>query len=153
MYSNYKHSWTVKFLIGITPGAFISFLSKAYGGRSSDSYITIDSGLLDSLEPGDLCMADKGFPHISNDLNDKNVILVMPPFANPDKNQFTVAEMEETYKIASVRIHVERMIQRIKVCNILNNKMCTELLPHADNIMHMCCVLANLQSPIIKETN
>jgi len=43
MYSLYKSSFTVKVLIGMTPGGQISFLSKAYGGKSSDGYITRES--------------------------------------------------------------------------------------------------------------
>ena len=46
MYSNYKGTWTVKFLIGITPSGFTSFISKGYGGRASDPYITNDCGFL-----------------------------------------------------------------------------------------------------------
>jgi len=150
LFSHYKSDFTIKFLVGITPAGFISFCSKAYGGRSSDTFITTDSGLLALLEPGDLCMADKGFPQIRNNLEDNNVILVMPPFSDPKIPQFSEADMEETYKVASVRIHVERVIQRIKICNILNSKLTNELMPHVDNILHLCCILANLQNPIIK---
>lgn len=153
MYSSYKSAFTVKFLIGVTPAGQISFLSKAYGGRSSDSYITNDSGFLSKLEPGDLVMADKGFPNIQADIDDRNAFLVMPPFANSDAAQFTQDQMNTTYKIASVRIHVERVIQRVKIFNILNNRIPITLLPKIDSIMHVCCVLANLQPPIIKETD
>lgn len=62
MYSQYKGAHTAKFLIGIAPNGFVSFISKCYGGRSSDSYITNDSGFLNLLEPDDLVLADKGFP-------------------------------------------------------------------------------------------
>ena len=151
MWSDYKSSFTIKYLIGITPEGLIMFLSKGYGGRASDSFITNHSGFLKHLQLGDTVMADKGFPQIQADLNDKNVLLVMPPFADPNSSQFPEAEMELTYRIASVRIHVERVIQRIKIFNILNNRIATEMLPHMDEIMHICCILANLQSKIIKD--
>lgn len=39
LYSNYKGTFTLKFMIGITPGGLISFISKPYGGRTSDKVI------------------------------------------------------------------------------------------------------------------
>lgn len=36
-WSQYKNCNTVKYLIGCTPNGFISFISKGYGGRISDS--------------------------------------------------------------------------------------------------------------------
>lgn len=38
-YSNYKSTFTMKFLIGISPGELITFISKPYGGRASDKLI------------------------------------------------------------------------------------------------------------------
>ena len=58
-WSSYKHSHTVKFLVGITPDGTISFISKAYGGRITDGQLTNDCGILKLLEPGDQWMADR----------------------------------------------------------------------------------------------
>lgn len=52
----------MKFLVGVTPGAMICFHSDEYGGRVSDTHITVDSGFLDVVEAGDKILADKGFP-------------------------------------------------------------------------------------------
>lgn len=60
-WSNYKHHNTVKYLIGISPRGSISFISKAWGGRTSDKHIAENSGILDHILPGDLVMADRGF--------------------------------------------------------------------------------------------
>ena len=57
-WSNCKHHNTVKFLIGVTPQGVISFISKAWGGRVSDKYLTENSGLLRKLLPGDIVFAD-----------------------------------------------------------------------------------------------
>ena len=40
-WSNYKHHNTIKFLIGITPQGVISFISKAWGGRTSDKHLRV----------------------------------------------------------------------------------------------------------------
>lgn len=52
--SLYKHHNTAKFLIGITPQGTVSFISKGWGGRASDKFITEHCGLLNKLLPGDL---------------------------------------------------------------------------------------------------
>jgi hypothetical protein len=39
-WSNYKHNNTIKFLVSITPTGSISYVSKAFGGRTSDKVIT-----------------------------------------------------------------------------------------------------------------
>ncbi|XP_064479740.1 uncharacterized protein LOC135393136 [Ornithodoros turicata] len=149
LYSNYKGGMTVKFLVAIVPNGQIAFVSKAYGGRESDTAITTDSGFLDLVEAGDLILADKGFPGISSHLGQKGALLVMPPFSSGNA-QFTSSEMDTTYYIAQVRVHVERVIQRIKTFDILNSTVPAELVPYMTDIFHMCAVLANLQPPIFK---
>lgn len=57
-FSNYKHGHTLKYLISITPQGVISFISKGWGGRTSDKRITENCGFLDKLLPGDLVLAD-----------------------------------------------------------------------------------------------
>ena len=148
MYSSYKSHNTVKYLVGITPCGLISFISKGYGGRTSDSFIVNDSGFIDLVEPGDEIMADKGFPQIRSELLKHNCVLVMPPFAfNP---QFTREEVLEGYNIASVRIHVERCIQRVRIFKVLDF-VPVKLMPHIDKIMYVACILANNKEPLIKE--
>ena len=60
-WSSYKHHNTVKFLIRISPQGVISFISKAWGGRASDKYITENCSLLQYLLPGDIILAYCGF--------------------------------------------------------------------------------------------
>ncbi|CAN7951223.1 unnamed protein product [Ixodes pacificus] len=149
LYSSYKGGYTLKFLVGIIPNGMVVFRSKPYGGRCSDTYITLNSGFLSVLESDDVVLADKGFPGIRASLADRGVVLVMPPFSAGSNVPFTPEEMEETYAVASVRIHVERMIQRIKLFDILNHRVPISLIPAMGDIFHMCCVLANLQPHII----
>ena len=59
-WSDYKHHNTLKFLIGISPSGFITFVSDSYGGRTSDVYICKDSNFYDLLERKDEIMADRG---------------------------------------------------------------------------------------------
>ena len=51
----------VKLMLGITPCGAISFLSKCWGGRATDKFITMNSGFLGLLEHGDVVLADRVF--------------------------------------------------------------------------------------------
>lgn len=148
-YSHYKKGFTAKALIGIAPCGFVSFKSYVAGGRKADTQITVESGLLDLLENGDTVLADKGFPEVQVKLQKegKKVLVVLPPFLK-DKGEFSFDETSATYNIASVRIHVERIMQRIKMFHILS-KVPVHLFPCLDDIITVCCALVNLQSAII----
>lgn len=148
-YSHYKKGFTVKFLVGCTPNGLISFVPPAYGGRCTDAQITNLSGFLNLLEPGDLVLADKGFPEIKTVLDEsgKDILLVMPPFLR--STHFTADEVTETQKVARVRIHIERIMQRIKIFRIMS-KFSITLLPYVNDIIFMCCALVNLQPNILR---
>ena len=60
-YSSYMHHYTVKYLIEITPNGIVSFISKGWGERVSDKYLTDSCGILNNLLPGDTMLADRGF--------------------------------------------------------------------------------------------
>lgn len=147
MYSSYKCGFTIKYLIGISPSGMITFISKGYGGKCTDGFIVNDSGFLGLVEPGDQIMADKGFPQMKTALLERQCVLVMPPMAiNP---QFSREEVLEGYSIASVRIHVERAIQRVKIFGILRH-INVELFNYIDKVMFIACVLANNKEPILR---
>ena len=58
----YKQHNTAKFLIGTTPQGTVSFISKGWGGRASDKFITEHCGLLNKvLLPEYLVQAFRGF--------------------------------------------------------------------------------------------
>ena len=92
----------------ITPQGSICFVSKAWGGRTSDKYLTERCGLLNNLVPGDLVMADRGFT-IEESLIFHQAQLAIPAFTK-GKNQLDPFDIEKTRGIANVRIHVERVI-------------------------------------------
>ena len=71
---------------------------------------------MDLLEPGDSVMADRGFD-IEDDLILRGVHLNIPPFLR-GKEQFYEKELVLTRWIASLRIHVERAMERIKFFHI-----------------------------------
>ena len=119
-WSDYKYHNTLKLLVGVTPNGQVTFLSDLWGGRVSDKQITRESGVLDLLQVGDNVMVDRGFDISA--IVPAGVTVNMPPFL-AGRDQMTAAETEETMSIASVRIHVEREIGRIKTYHILDGTL------------------------------
>ena len=143
-FSFYKNHNTFKALIGITPSGTICFVSKLYGGSISDRELTQKSGLLDLLQPGDSIMADKGFTIA--DLTERHgVTLNIPPMKHDD--QFTERELLTTRRIASLRIHVERAIGKIKNFKILND-IPNNMSRIADQIFFVCAMLCMFDPPL-----
>lgn len=130
-WSDYKHHNTWKLLVGITPNGQVTFLSDLWGGRVSDKHITRESGVLDLLQAGDNVMVDRGFDISS--IVPTGVTVNMPPFL-AGRAHLTAAETEEAMNIASVRIHVEHAIGRIKIYHILNGTLPNTLSPYAIQI-------------------
>ena len=59
---------------------------------------------------------------IESDLKELKVDLNIPSFMG-GRAQLTAAEVKESPTIASVRIHVERAIQRVKKFKVIRNEM------------------------------
>ena len=78
-WSHYKHLNTVKILITIAPQGMTTFVSSSWGGRVSDKHLTMDSGLLQKLLPGDVVLADHGF-NVGEVVAMVQVSLHMPAF-------------------------------------------------------------------------
>ena len=111
-FSSYKNHNTFKALVGISPDGAITFVSSLYPGCISDKELTRKSSILDLLEERDSVMADRGF-EIEEDLMFIGVRLNIPPFLR-GKEQLSENELVSTRRIASLRTHVERAMERIK---------------------------------------
>ena len=147
-YSHYKSHNTAKGLVGVSPSGMITFISHLYGGHVSDKAITQSCGLIDLLEAGDVVMANKGFD-IQDLLVPHRVILNIPPFLR-EKDQLSVEEEAETRHIASVRIHVERAIERVKNYRILQGVVPLSIREQLDYIWFICCMLTNFLPPLVE---
>ena len=155
-WSNYKHMNTVKYLIGVCPQGVVSFISKGWGGRTSDKHITEKSGFLDKLLPGDVVLADRGF-----DVRDSVGLMcaeVKIPAFTRGKKQLSACDVETTRKIAHSRVHVERLIGLVKnkYSILQKGKLPIDILmseddgaPSIDKIVTVSCVLSNFCESIV----
>lgn len=151
-WSDYKKCNTVKYLISTTPDGLINFISKGYGGRTSDAVIFQNCGYLEVLPENCAVMADRGFKKIETFLNKKNCNLVRPPSVI-NKEQMSKDDVLLTRRIASVRIHIERIIKRVRDFKMLGPHATVnlDLVQKLDNIIVIACAIINLQQPIIRQ--
>jgi len=146
-WSDYKQYNTLKYLVCITPDGMVSFISRAWGGRTTDRHIVQQSGFLDLLEPYDLVLADRGFT-IREDLLFRNCTLEIPP-PSAGLQQMCRQNVIKTKEIANARIHVERAINRLKWFKILSTTLLVAMIPLFDDILHICAAMCNLHKPLV----
>ena len=92
-------------------------------------------------------MADRGFT-IKDLLKKLNIDLNIPPFLD-GRTQLSSKEVQEGRKIASVRIHVERAIGRLKNYNILKGTIPITMARITNQIFHVCGFLTNFQPALV----
>ncbi|XP_062559097.1 uncharacterized protein LOC134223887 [Armigeres subalbatus] len=154
-WSDYKKGNTMKYLVGISPSGCVIFVSRGYGGRTSDKYISTDCGFLNHVSEGDVIMADRGFL-IEEEIKKKNARLNIPAFKKYGP-QLTALDVENTRKIANVRIHVERVIGMIREkYQLLKGHVPMTLIMRQHNgimamdmIVYVAAILVNICKPII----
>ena len=155
-FSTCKHHNTAKFLIGICPQGVISFVSKAWCGHVSDKHLTEHCGILRYFLPKDIILADCGF-----DIQDSAALYyaeVKIPAFTRGKKQLHPLEVEETRKIASVRIHVEHVIGLVhRKYTVLQSILPTDYLGNKDSdgmtvldkIALVACTLTNVCDSVV----
>ncbi|XP_062578055.1 uncharacterized protein LOC134239942 [Saccostrea cucullata] len=149
-FSSYKSHNTWKGLVGIAPHGAVTFISSLYSGCISDLEITKYSGILDLLEPGDQIMADKGF--VLDKLLKDGVTIATPHFLCSD-GQFSTTQIQENQKIASLRIHVERHIKRVKEYRLLQSTVPLSIAGSINQLWTIANLLTLFRRPLIKQKN
>lgn len=149
-WSEYKKCNTLKYLISCTPNGFINFISGGYGGRITDKNIVIQSDYLNHLPNNTSVMEDRGFKQIDDILAGKMCNLIRPPSVG-SKEILSKEDAREAKRIASLRIHVERIIRRVREFEMVHMHSCinNNLLHLTNYIMIIVCALINIQEPIL----
>lgn len=146
-FSAYKNRNTAKTVVGITPGGFCCLISQAYGGSTSDRQIIERCGLIGLLSRGDHVMADKGFD-VQDFFAPADVTVNIPTFFRK-KNRLTGETVARDRKIASKRVHVERVIGSAKTYRILTQPLTHTEALLASDIIFICFMLVNFRRCIV----
>lgn len=130
-------------------------VSKGWVGRTSDKHITANCGYLEKLAPGDLVLADRGF-NVKDTFGLYHAQLEFPAFTK-GKKQMHPLELESTRGLASVYIHVERVISLVRnKYTILQSTIPLTLCQAGqgettslDKIVTVCCALCNVCPAVV----
>jgi hypothetical protein len=149
-WSDYKHANTVKYLVSCTPDGTINYVSAGYSGRISDVQLVTECGYLNHLQPGETVMADRGFKSIETLLHQKGCCLCKPPSVSKN-DKLSKQLVHEAKVIAALRVHVERVIRRIREYHYLAPHACipSHLVSLTDCAIIVVAGLVNLQGPLI----
>lgn len=79
------------------------------------------------------------------------VYILCVSFSYAGKSQLSESEVTATRRIASVRIHVERAINRVKTYRILQQPLPIKSKKLISKIIFVCAGLCNLKPALIKE--
>jgi hypothetical protein len=150
-WSQYKGGTTLKFLISVTPDCFCNFISRGYGGRISDVALTNESNFMALLKPGEKVMADRGFKSLEASLDSVGVMLKRPPSVAGGQ-PMSEDNCKLTKEIASLRVHVERFIGKLRTYLFLAPHATTsiQLVPCVELAVKVVVGLVNLGRPLIR---
>ncbi|XP_037551174.1 uncharacterized protein LOC119427608 [Nematolebias whitei] len=146
VFSSYKSHCTLKGLIGIAPHGAVTFISGLYAGSISDKQITRESGLITLLKPGMAVMVDRGFL-----IDDIVPCKVYRPAFLSGRSQMSAEDVRETQDIARLRVHVERLIRRVKEHKLLDSEIPLGVFGIINQLFTVACLLTNYENgPLVK---
>ena len=99
------------------------------------------------MEHGDQVLADRVFLS-EEELASRGAVLAILSFTRG--KQFNMRNVDESRRLPRVRIHVERMMERLKNFKIVAGILALSLIPHAGNIIMIAAAISNLQPGLIK---
>ncbi|KAF0024977.1 hypothetical protein F2P81_021858 [Scophthalmus maximus] len=128
-------------LLGIAPHGAVTFISPLYAGSISDKQITRESGILSLLTPGMAIMVDRGF-HVADFVQCK---IYGPAFLS-GRFQMSAREVRETQAIARLRVHVERLISRVKEHKFFDAEIPLRLFGSINQLYAVACLLTHYEN-------
>lgn len=146
-FSTYKNRNTAKVVVGISPGGLVTHIPPAYGGATSDRQFVERSGLMQLCTPGDSIMVDKGMK-VQDLFAPYDITINIPTFLKKG-NQFNAKTLSHDRKVASKRVHVERLIGLAKTYAILTQPMNATESQLSTEIIFICFMFCNFRMGIV----
>ncbi|XP_076835008.1 uncharacterized protein LOC143480995 [Brachyhypopomus gauderio] len=145
--SSYKPHCTFKGLVGMAPHGAVTFVSALYAGSISDKQILKESGIVQLLTPEMAIMVDKGFL-----VDDCVPCKVHRPAFLSSRSQMPASEVRKTQSIARLRVHVERLVRRVKQHKLFDTVIPLSFTGTINQFYTVACLLVNYQNgPLVKE--
>ncbi|CAH0721279.1 unnamed protein product, partial [Brenthis ino] len=146
--SQYEKCNTMKYLISCTPDGLVNFVSVGYSGEATDIMLIEESGFLERLPPNTAVLVDRGFNGISHLLQKKDCTVKRLP-----SKSIGVKNVNLLKRIASLRLHIERILERLRQFHMLLPHACIDhdLVPVIDDVILVACGLINTQYILLKK--
>ncbi|XP_041940532.1 uncharacterized protein LOC121704034 [Alosa sapidissima] len=146
VFSTYKSHCTFKAMVGMSPHGALTFVSTLFEGSMSDRQVFRQSGITTLLDPNTAIMVDKGF--LVDDLVPGTVH--RPAFVS-QRAQMPERDVLQTQSIARLRVHVERMIRRVKENKLFDTTIPLSISGSINQLFTVACLLSNYQNgPLVK---
>ena len=94
-------------------------------------------------------MADRGF-QIQDELATVGATLGIPSFTT-GKRQLSARDVATSRQLSNVRIHVERVIGRMKKFRILQSTIPVSYVDLLNNVMIVCSALTNMNRSVVNK--
>ena len=130
----------------MSPHGALTFVSTLFEGSMSDKEVFRQSGITSLLTPEMAIMVDKGF--LVDDLVPGTVY--HSAFVT-QMAQMPEEDVLQTQSIARLRVHVERMIRRVKENKLFDTTIPLSITGSINQIFTVACLLSNFQNgPLVK---
>jgi hypothetical protein len=149
-WSQYKHKNTLKTMIGCTPRGTVSYISDSASDRQIIEKSPLLQHELHMFERKDSIMADRGI--MVQDLFAVQDVQVNTPTLLKGKSQLEPSEVVKDRRVASKRIHMERVIGLAKRFKILKEDLPPGKLVLGSRIVFVCFSIANFRKSIVKRS-
>ncbi|CAM4620187.1 unnamed protein product [Leuciscus chuanchicus] len=143
-FSQCKSHTTMKGMIGVSPHGAVTFVSSLYPGSVSDKELFRQSEIIPLLDKDMAVMVDEGFR--IDDLVPCKVHRLLC-----DKSHLSHDEVLVTQDFAQLRMHVDKIIQRIKGIKLFDSVIPLSISGSINQLFAVACLLTNYQNkPLVK---